>query len=111
MHAQTTGQDASKNVVDIPNRSTDMIAELVQDAIPRIDSRCEPELTPESPQSTGDSSVLSQVAVLPPPPSYNINVDVPAFAHFLPAVSDALRRVSQSGVCHPNQFDGRAKTP
>ena len=42
VHAKTTGQDASKNVIDIPNRSTDMIAELVQDAIPRIDSRCEP---------------------------------------------------------------------
>ena len=46
----------------------------------------------------------------PPPPSYNVPVDIPAsaLAHLPPAVSDALRRVFQSGVCHPSQFDDRA---
>lgn len=42
------------------------------------------------------------------PPYEPTSVPPGALAHLPPAVSDALQRVFQSGVCHPSVFDDRA---
>lgn len=44
----------------------------------------------------------------PGPPYAPTSVPASALSHLPPAVSDALQRVFQSGVCHPSQFDDRA---
>ena len=42
------------------------------------------------------------------PPYPATTIPPSALAHLPPAVSEALQRVFQSGVCHPSQFDDRA---